>query len=159
MVGSALPICRSSQNWNRCFQYSEQSQAAVLSSRTASIGSDTPSCTEAGRENNNRYCWNSFQREHHGLQTASDHQRMLRALPGCNGCCGNHWGCTHRAGSPGRSPCPSAQLHTGHIRCPPRWADRSSSLSHHHRAHSAAFPGRCKHILKQRKVLWIKIGC
>lgn len=41
-VGSALPICRSSQNWNKCFQCSEQSQAAVLSSRTASVGSDTP---------------------------------------------------------------------------------------------------------------------
>lgn len=50
VLGSALPICRSSQNWDGSFQCSEPSQAAVLSSRTASAGSDTPSCTENGRE-------------------------------------------------------------------------------------------------------------
>lgn len=157
VLGSALPICRSSQNWDGSFQCSEPSQAAVLSSRTASVGSDTPSCTENGRESNNRYCWD--EREHPGIQTASDHQRMLRAVPGCSGCCGNHWGCTRRAGSPGHSPCPSAQLHTGHSQCPPRWAGRSSSPSHHRREHSAVFPVRCRRILKQGEVLWIKMGC
>lgn len=96
------------------------------------------------------------------LKYAESAVRMLRvgwAVPGCSGGCGSRGGGSHRAGSPGRSPSPSARPHTGRSHCPPRWAGRSTSPSRHHRACPAAFPARCRCILKQGGFCHIKNGC
>lgn len=81
------------------------------------------------------------------------------AVPGCSGGCGSRAGGSHRAGSLGRSPSPSARPHTGRSHSPPRWASRSTSLSRRRRACPAAFPAHCRCILKWGGFCQIKNGC